>query len=241
VDLDQGRVWLHPDETRHVAKVLRHHAGDAIEVIDGSGRRFAVELLPTPALAARESGLAGRIFAVHPAAPEPPPLVLAVPMIRWPRLEELVGGAVQLGTTHVALWSAANASFNEPLTPGRRDRLQHILRAATTQSLGLRLPALSGPHALAALIDLVRGHATWVAHGPLPPATSSPANTRAETGTRGGRALVIGPEGGLRDAEVEALTAAGASILDLGPRRLRTEVAAIAGLAILLGPGPRPE
>ncbi len=91
---------------------------------------------------------------------------------------------------------------------------------------------------------MLGGLAVWVAHGPLlrsevtAPLPEPPPASRRESGPAG-RALVIGPEGGLRDAEVEALLGAGASVLDLGPRRLRTEVAAIAGLAILLGPGPR--
>ncbi len=152
VDLEAGRVWLEPGEARHVAKVLRHKPGDTIEVIDGSGRRFDVELMPDreriSGAEVRGAGLAGRIVTVHPPEPEPPPLWLLVPMIRWPRLEELLAGAVQLGTTRILLWSAANATFDEPLTAGRRERLGHILRAATTQSLGLRLPVLSGPRML---------------------------------------------------------------------------------------------
>ena len=233
-------MWLDAAEARHVAKVLRQNPGDTIEVIDGSGGRFAVELLP-----ARESGaaagLAGRIVTVYPPEPEPPPLVLAVPMIRWPRLEELLAGAVQLGTTHIVLWSAANANFDEPLTAGRGARLTHILRAATTQSLGLRLPLLSGPVDLEALLAMLEGLAVWVAHGPLPIAERisppAPREHPEPIPTRGGRALVIGPEGGLKDSEVDALRAAGAAILDLGPRRLRTEVAAIAGLAIVQAGG----
>jgi 16S rRNA (uracil1498-N3)-methyltransferase len=45
--------------------------------------------------------------------------------------------------------------------------------------------------------------------------------------------LVIGPEGGLTDGEVALCFEAGARCLSLGSRRLRTEVAAIAGLAAL--------
>jgi RsmE family RNA methyltransferase len=35
--------------------------------------------------------------------------------------------------------------------------------------------------------------------------------------------LVIGPEGGIIDYEIEALKAAGCQTIDLGPRILRTE------------------
>ena len=45
--------------------------------------------------------------------------------------------------------------------------------------------------------------------------------------------LVVGPEGGLTDAEVEALTAAGAHAVRLGPTVLRTSTAAAVALGAL--------
>ena len=46
-------------------------------------------------------------------------------------------------------------------------------------------------------------------------------------------ALVVGPEGGLTEAELAACEAAGAVRGALGPRTLRAETAAIAGVAVL--------
>ncbi len=46
-------------------------------------------------------------------------------------------------------------------------------------------------------------------------------------------ALVVGPEGGLARAEVEALQSLGAVSVCLGPLVLRTETAALAALAVL--------
>lgn len=48
-------------------------------------------------------------------------------------------------------------------------------------------------------------------------------------------ALLVGPEGGFADDEVEAARAAGFLPVSLGPRILRTETAAIAGAALLQG------
>lgn len=47
-------------------------------------------------------------------------------------------------------------------------------------------------------------------------------------------ALVVGPEGGLERAEAEALADAGAQLVSLGPRILRTENAAFAATSALL-------
>ena len=48
-------------------------------------------------------------------------------------------------------------------------------------------------------------------------------------------ALLIGPEGGLSEAEIEAAKNAGFGALSLGPRVLRTETAPLAALALLQG------
>lgn len=48
-------------------------------------------------------------------------------------------------------------------------------------------------------------------------------------------ALLVGPEGGFADEEVDAARAAGFLPISLGPRLLRTETAAIAGAALLQG------
>jgi 16S rRNA (uracil1498-N3)-methyltransferase len=45
--------------------------------------------------------------------------------------------------------------------------------------------------------------------------------------------VLIGPEGGLAEAEQEAAVAAGFRPVRLGPRVLRTETAAIAALTLL--------
>jgi 16S rRNA (uracil1498-N3)-methyltransferase len=45
--------------------------------------------------------------------------------------------------------------------------------------------------------------------------------------------LLVGPEGGLSDAEVDQAVAAGFSACSIGPRVLRTETAAIAAIAVL--------
>jgi 16S rRNA (uracil1498-N3)-methyltransferase len=251
VDLAAQRIWIDPEETRHLRTVLRHRAADSIEVIDGRGGRYTVALASrVPALGRRGAGrgLEGRILAVHPLTPEPAPLVLAVPCIKWPRLEILVDGAVQLGVTHFHLWHAEQSNWQAELSPSRSRRLERIAREATTQSLGTHAPVITGPLALPALLaalanPLARGEA-WVAHlapddggGSVPSPAGDPAGSASTPQPSAGLALVIGPEGGLTPAEVATFQGAGARLLYLGPRRLRTEVAAIAGLAALLDRG----
>ncbi|HWN82850.1 MAG TPA: RsmE family RNA methyltransferase [Candidatus Udaeobacter sp.] len=230
VDLAAGRVRLDPEETAHLLKVTRHRAGDVIEAIDGRGGRYTVELRGR-SIAGGGRALEAEILTVHPPAPAPPPLVLAAPLIPWPRLEALVDGAIQLGVTQLCIWEAERARPAGPWSPLRSARLLRIARAATAQSLGSYALEIQGPRPLADLLRTWSGMPVWVAHGPAP--AGEPAEPGSPLPPGVGRGLVIGPEGGLTDSEVELCLAAGARCLTLGPRRLRTEVAAIAGLAAL--------
>jgi 16S rRNA (uracil1498-N3)-methyltransferase len=51
--------------------------------------------------------------------------------------------------------------------------------------------------------------------------------------------VVVGPEGGLVDEEVDALTRAGATGVRLGPEVLRTSTAGVAAVGALLSQTPR--
>jgi 16S rRNA (uracil1498-N3)-methyltransferase len=235
VDLDARRVRLDPEETSHLLKVIRHRTGDAIEAIDGRGGRYTVALLPrgTTGKSGRDRGLEAEILAVHPPVPEPTPLVLCAPLIPWPRLEALLDGAVQLGVTDFCAWEAERASLRGAWSELRIARLQRIARAATSQSLGSHAPRVAAPRPLPDILATWAGCAIWVAHGPVSSGSTSVEPAGGATLAPPGRVLVIGPEGGLTDREVGLCFEAGARCLSLGSRRLRTEVAAIAGLAAL--------
>jgi len=168
--------------------------------------------------------------------PPPTPLVLMAPLIPWPRFESLADGAVQLGVTDFWGWEAERARPLGRWSALRITRLERIARAATTQSLGCHAPRIQAPRPLPELLDALVNCALWIAHGPLPAGGDPPLAPVG--GVREGRALVVGPEGGLSDRELELCLAAGARCLSLGPRRLRTEVAAIAGLTALQATDP---
>ena len=120
------------------------------------------------------------------------------------------------------------------VVPARIERWQRIARSAAEQCGRTVLPGIHPCIAFDALVaDVRRGGPTWLldpAHGDGVAATP-PADG-------GGLTVVIGPEGGLDPAEVEQFRAAGARPVNLGPRVLRFETAAIAALAVALRPGP---
>ena len=219
VNDDTSRVAFPDDEVRHLQKVVRLGAGDRIATIDGSGRRFTVEL----ERAGR--GLAGTVLEVHDATPEAgPELWLAAALVRPARFEWLVEKAVEVGIAGVLPILSERSLGEARLGEARLERLRRIARGATCQSLRARVPEIRTPTALAEL-ETSGYAAVRIAHGPQPAKIPPPV--------RSGRALVVvGPEGGFTTAEVDHLSAAGADILSLGWGRLRAETAAIVALSL---------
>ncbi len=233
VDRERGRVFLDREEAHHVLGVMRHRAGDRVWVIDGRGGLYLVTIED------REVGgdrLTARICEELSTATEPPAPWLVQARIRPTRMEPLLDGAVQVGVRGVLLFDAVRSPVHDTLSAARRERLCRVMRQATLQSLGHHIPELRGPIASTELPGALAGFRIWVAHGPVARDGSGgadPASWPDLPGGERGHALVIGPEGGLTEDEVGALLGAGATLLDLGPRRLRAETAAVVGLALL--------
>ncbi|HVC16959.1 MAG TPA: RsmE family RNA methyltransferase, partial [Rhodanobacter sp.] len=104
-----------------------------------------------------------------------------------------------------------------------------VAASACEQSGRACLPEIRPALPLAAWLDgLVEDGALRLAL--LPQATQSARELRFTTAAG---LLVVGPEGGLGERDVAALTLAGFGGLRLGPRILRTETAGLAALAAL--------
>ncbi|PSQ98466.1 MAG: 16S rRNA methyltransferase [Bacteroidetes bacterium QS_9_68_14] len=223
------RLVLPPGEARHATRALRHTQGDEIWVVDGEGRRHRVRLEQTG-----EEKTVGTILDTQNEAGEPPyQLALGLGLLkRRARYETFLEKAVELGATRLVPLRTRHAERDTL----RADRAERLLRAALKQSGRSRLPRLDAPtpfpEALRGPEGTPPGH-TLLAH--RRPA-ADPSLTEALAGVSPGRRLrvLVGPEGGFSSDEVEAAEEAGATIVSLGPRRLRAETAALAAAAAVM-------
>ncbi len=218
-----GRAEL-TDEARHYLRdVLRLSPGAEVELFDGRGGAWAATIEPgfaALAVGARRERSAGG-----------PEISLLFALAKGEKAELVVQKATELGVARLVPWAAERSVLKLDAGKGREraERWRRIAEEAARQCGRAEVPVVEDPTDLpGALAGLPAGHRLLVLHG----AGGAPL---AALGLEGapGVALVVGPEGGLTEGELAACQAAGAVRGSLGPRTLRAETAAIAGLAVL--------
>lgn len=221
-------VSLDRDESHHLQAVLRGGGRDWC-LVDGCGRRYLARPAPGAGKAAafEITGVAG-----DPREEAGPRLTLACAVVKGRHFELVVEKCVELGA-HRLLPLVTERGVIEP-GEGRRARWEALMRAALKQCGRCRLPELAEPLLLAEALAACAGDELYVGGAPGERSLlGDGSGARESAPAPAGRALFIGPEGGWTPAEAARLAAAGARPLDLGPFTLRTETAALVGLAAL--------
>ncbi len=223
--LATGLLRLPLAAARH-ARVLRLRAGDALTLFDGNGGEWTGEYLGDDQV---------RLSAHQPIEREALAAVwLAVGMPANERMDALVEKATELGAAgiqplltrrsvlrlqgeraarRVAHWRGVAIAACEQCGRNRVPALAPVLGLDEwLRELGAATPGserwVLSPTAANALPTLPAGHSAWI---------------------------VSGPEGGLDEAEVVQLQAAGFGAVQLGPRVLRADTAPLAALMRALG------
>lgn len=222
-----GVVSVTGDEARHASQVVRLRAGERVDLVDGAGRRF--EGTVRSATRDRLDVVVDRIVD----EPDPAPRIVVVQALaKGDRGEQAVAAMTEVGVDVIIPWSAEHcitrwsgeraqrgvdkwrATARASAKQARRSRVPHVLPLQSTADLGARL-------ADAALIISLDESAREPLAGIDVPGT-------------GDVVLVVGPEGGLSDAEREHLAGLGACLARLGPTVLRTSTAGPVGAAVVL-------
>lgn len=202
-------------EAHHFLNVLRGQVGDAISLLDGLGHEATGEVV-----SARKGAVTVRVTDLRKIDREPPRrLTLAVSLPKGDRQKILVEKLTELGVQRlVPLWT--QRSVAQP-SDGALERLEQHVIAACKQSGRTRKMEIAPPLEIAQLAEWNEPKVRLVAHpGPVTPGLDRPGEEEI--------AVAVGPEGGFTDQEVATLIDAGWQPLQLGPRLLRIETAAIA-------------
>lgn len=216
-------ITLGPDEERHL-RAHRLHAGSPILLLDGKGgRRHAViERMD------RRTSLI-RVERIELVSREGGPYIaLGIALLSdRSRLEWVVEKGTELGLSELLFLETERS---EGRYPG--DRLHRVATAALKQSRQSFLPDLRPPASFESVLEEVRSFdRSFLCHEGAP-ADASLASALAQYPRAERILLLVGPEGGFSDNEVERARSAGGVVISLGPTRLRAETAAIVAMAL---------
>lgn len=222
-----ARLELPERAAHHALRVLRLRAGDPLTLFDGRGGEYAGVIADL----ARNS-LIVEVDAWQDIERESPLAVtLAQGISSAERMDLTVQKAVELGAAAIQPLATEKAlvRLDAQRAESRLAHWRRIVISACEQCGRNRLPEVRAPVSVAELCAATQGlDARWL--------LAPEAPTRLRDAARGlSEKLVIaaGPEAGFSDAEAHALSAAGYTRVNLGPRILRTETAALAAIAAL--------
>jgi len=224
-ELGLPEVKIEGERYRHLFRARRQKVGDRMRVVDGRGRARWARVL-------RVDRRAGYLELADEAPRNEPEVWLELFVVppKPQRLTWLVEKSTEIGVSAIRLIHSRRGPRS--CGPGTLERLRRVASAAVMQSQRSLVPEISGVHDWHELAALTaESETTWI----LDPE----ADTREKINVFGSTSLLVGPEGGWEEREIEDMKVLGCLSLTLGPRILRTETAAVVGGALLLASSHR--
>ncbi len=212
-----AEVALTPAQAHHLGTVLRRAAGAELRAFNAQDGEFAATLTALR----KERGAMRLGPRLRAPAPEPP-LRLLLACLKREAMDWAVEKATELGATAIMPVLTRRCVA----THANTERLAAIARAAAEQCERLSVPVVEEARPLHAVLDAWQGGALLVA---AERAGARPLHALLPAG-----ALLVGPEGGFERHELDDLARRPfVTLASLGPRILRAETAAVAGLGAL--------
>jgi 16S rRNA (uracil1498-N3)-methyltransferase len=216
------------DEAHHAIAVRRMRVGEKIQISNGLGRRLTGTV---SSVGKRELEIeVSSTVTENPAAMS---LTLVQAIAKGDRDELAVQAATEIGVSSIIPWAADRsvAKWDEQKRERNQQRWQQIVDEAVKQSLQAWRPSVETMVNSKQLVDSFAEFSKVLVLDPtsaVPLAASIPANLQGEK-----IALVVGPEGGISNAELVLFESAGAARVRLGSSVLRTSTASISAVAVL--------
>ncbi|KUI01900.1 16S rRNA (uracil(1498)-N(3))-methyltransferase [Mycobacterium sp. IS-3022] len=221
------RAVVDGDEGFHAANVRRIRSGERVDLSDGAG-----ELAHCEVDEVAKGRLTARVLDRRFVPPPSPTVTVVQALPKSDRSEFAIELATEAGADGFVAWQAARCVARwetaAKVDKGLR-RWRAVARSAARQSRRARIPEVNGVVSTAEVVDgLGGGSVALVLHE-----SATQRLTDVPLASADSLILVVGPEGGITDDELAALSDAGATAVRLGPNVLRTSTAAAVALGAL--------
>ena len=231
----QTGITITGEDVNHIKNVLRLSMGDAITVCDGAGKEYECEI----AEISKEYVYATIVDINQNAAELPCKITLFQGMPKSDKMEFIIQKAVELGAAQIVpvMMKRTVVKLEDKKKDKKRERYQMIAESAAKQSGRGIIPEVAGFMTFREALQYAESFdfllvpyesADGIAYAQEMITQAANLADGASIG------IFIGPEGGFAKEEIDAAKDAGAKIITLGNRILRTETAGLAVLSILM-------
>lgn len=232
--IDQKKIEIGERLAHHLQDVLRVKVGERLLLVDEQPKRYharVIELLP--------GRLVLTIESEERAVPNRSMIRLGIGLLKGEKMDWVLQKATELGAAVLSplLTKRVIARPNRDRFPHQRERWKKIITEAAQQSGRWGVPRIDFPVDLETFLAESAPGFKLIFYESAPPgplqrkmkeAIDALLRSSSLQGT-----LLIGPEGGWEESEVDQAIQKGYSILSLGERTLRAETAALAALSIV--------
>ncbi len=233
LNLREGAEVELPDSVgRQLSRVLRVGPGDAVILFDGSGPEWPAEITSV-----QKNSILARVGSAHDPGTEASIAVTVYQALIPPdRMEYAVQKSTELGAARLTPVSTERVQAKDRSVSARRlERWHRIAEEAAEQCGRTRVPEVTEP------VTLTECFAEMAADAPLILMWEDERGKNLREAVRQSLhadprrvAVLIGPVGGLSEAEADAARSAGAILAGAGPRILRAETAPVVALTALM-------
>lgn len=226
-NIEKDYLYIRGDEHKHLSKVLRKKIDDEIEVTDGELNVYECRIVEI-----EKDFLKCEIIGTKHNLNEPEIKIrlFLAQLKNQDRFEFAVEKAVELGVTEIYPVITKYVVSKERLSETKLKRISKIIISAISQSQRCFLPILHKSLSFAELLETTKNDKEKFVMYEF----SGVENRLDEKNDNGYINLLIGPEGGFSEDEIENLRLNGWKIKSLGERKLRAETAAIVSIYSIL-------
>jgi len=207
------------EDALHAIRVLRTKSGDLFNLSDGKGSWSHVE-----AIEVHKKHMTVQVLKSDYQNPLEIHFTVIQAIPKGDRIKEAIELCTEGGADRIMMWKAARSIGK---SDDKIEKLQTTAREASKQSRRFRIPEVIGVAATNAVVDqIAQADLAIVFHESATMKVSElvvPGCTKV--------AIIIGPEGGLTDDEIDTFAASGAKVALMGRPVLRSAHAGLAALS----------
>lgn len=226
---EHQKLSLPASQSRQIADVLRLRGGDEIRLFNGNGSEYEAVVDSSDRAAVKVTIAAEKQGIALPGSP----IHLALALLKADRFEWALQKVTELGVSRIVPLATEHSviALRVDRAERRRKRWKRIVIEAAEQSGRCTVPEIASVSTLVGLLEEPADRQSVVLWedeqrtllSAMPIDLARPV------------LLIVGPEGGFSDAELDLARRAGVISASLGRLTLRSETAAVAAAAIISG------